>query len=335
MFEVLFLGTAASAPSVHRGLAAHVVMAKEYRFLIDCGEGTQRQLLRSGVGFRRLNRVLITHGHLDHILGLGGLVSTLIRWENMDSLEIYGGRWALDRIYDLIFGIVLRDEQTPYPINLIELKTGVIFDDKDFTVSAFPVTHRGPGCFGFTFQEKPRRPFLNERATELGVPFGPERARLVRGEAITVADGRVITPDDVLGPDLPGARYVHIGDVGRTDNIVNYVRDAHALVIESTYLEAETEMARQFGHMTAAAAAHLAAEANVKALILSHISHRSRERDVLAEARAIFPNTYVARDFDRYTISKDKPVERLSPSREGNGGRGNGADAEGESVGNR
>jgi len=185
-------------------------------------------------------------------------------------------------------------------------------------VSAFPVTHRGPGCFGFTFQEKPRRPFLNEKAAALGVPMGPERAKLVRGEAITLADGRVIQPDDVLGPDLPGARYVHIGDVGRTDNIVQYVRDAHALVIESTYLDAESEMARLFGHMTAAQAARLAVEANVKTLILTHISHRSRERDVLAEARAIFPNTYVARDFDRFVISKEKPVERISPSRDKN-----------------
>ncbi|MBX3083183.1 MAG: ribonuclease Z [Anaerolineae bacterium] len=318
MFEVLFLGTAASAPSVHRGLAAHVIMAKEYRFLLDCGEGTQRQLLRSGIGFRRLNRVLLTHGHLDHILGLGGLLSTLIRWENMESLEIYGGRWALDRVHDLLFGIVLRDEQNNYPIELYELKTGVFFEDKDFTVSAFPVTHRGPGCFGFTFQEKPRRPFLNDKAAALGVPMGPERAKLVRGEPITLTDGRVIHPDDVLGPDLPGARYVHIGDVGRTDNIVQYVRDAHALVIESTYLDAESEMARLFGHMTAAQAARLAVEANVKTLILTHISHRSRERDVLAEARAIFPNTYVARDFDRFVISKEKPVERISPSRDKN-----------------
>ncbi|MBX3063351.1 MAG: ribonuclease Z [Anaerolineae bacterium] len=315
MFEVLFLGTAASAPSVHRGLAAHVIMVKDYRFLLDCGEGTQRQILRSGIGFRRLNRVLITHGHLDHIYGLGGLLSTLVRWENMDALEIYGGRWALERIHDLIFNIVLRDEHVQHPIDLYELKTGVFFEDKDFTISAFPVTHRGPGCFGFIFQENPKRPFLNEKATALGIPMGPERAKLVRGESITLADGRLIRPDDVLGPDLPGTRYVHIGDVGRTDNIVQYVRDAHALVIESTYLASETEMARQFGHMTAAQAAQLAVEANVKTLILTHISHRSRERDVIAEARAIFPNTYVARDFDRFVISKDKPVERISPSR--------------------
>jgi ribonuclease Z len=318
MFELLFLGTSASAPSVHRGLAAHVVMVKEYRFLIDCGEGTQRQILRSGIGFKRLNRILITHGHLDHILGLGGLLSTFIRWESLEELEIYGGKWALDRVHDLIYGIVLRGEEPPLPIHWVDLQPGVFFEDKDFTVSAFPVTHRGPGCFGFIFQEKPRRPFLVDKAEALGVPPGPERAQLVRGTAITLADGRTIQPDEVLGLDLPGARYVHIGDVGRTDNIAQYVQDAHALVIEATYLDAEAELARQFGHMTAAQAARLALEANVKTLILTHISRRSRERDVLAEAQAIFPNTYVARDFDMFSIAKDRPVEKLPPGRSSN-----------------
>jgi ribonuclease Z len=305
------LGTSASAPSVHRGLAANVVMVKEFRFLIDCGEGTQRQILRSGIGFKKLNRILITHGHLDHILGLAGLLSTFMRWESMEEMEIYGGTAALNRIQDLIFGIVLHGEEPPMPIHLVDLKPGTFFEDKDFTVSAFPVTHRGTGCLGFTFQEKPRRPFLVEKAEALGVPPGPERALLVRGEPLTLADGRLINPDDVLGPDLPGARYVHIGDVGRTDNIVEYVRDAHALVIESTYLNDEAEMAMHFGHLTAGQAARLAVQANVQTLILTHLSRRNRERDVLAEAQAIFPNTYVARDFDHFVIAKDKPVQKL------------------------
>jgi ribonuclease Z len=313
MFELLFLGTSASAPSVHRGLAAHVVMVKEYRFLIDCGEGTQRQILRSGIGFKRLNRILVTHGHLDHILGLAGLLSTFMRWESMDELEIYGGKWALDRVQDLIYGIVLRGEQPPMPIHLIDLQPGVFFEDKDFSVSAFPVTHRGPGCFGFVFQEKPRRPFLVDKAEALGIPPGPERAQLVRGSAITLSDGRRIEPDAVLGPDLPGARYVHIGDIGRTDNIIEYVQDAHALVIEATYLNDEAALAHQFGHLTAAQAARLAVDANIKTLILTHISRRSRERDVLAEAQAIFPDTYVARDFDTFVIAKDRPVQKGRP----------------------
>ena len=117
MFEIVFLGTSASAPSVRRGLSAQMVIHDEYRFLIDCGEGTQRQILQSGLGFKRLNRIFITHGHLDHILGLAGLLSTFSRWETIDSLEIYGGGWALERIHDLIYNVVLRGANPP--MNLI------------------------------------------------------------------------------------------------------------------------------------------------------------------------------------------------------------------------
>jgi len=241
----------------------------------------------------------------------------------MEGLEIYGGKWALDRIQALIYGIVMPEEQANIPIHLVDLHPGLFFEDKDFTVSAFPVTHRGPGCFGFIFQEKSRRPFLNEKAEALGVPFGRERASLVAGEPLILPDGRTIQPDDVLGPDLPGARYVHIGDVGRTDNIHEYVQDAHALVMEATYLDADADLAKQFGHMTAGAAARLAAETNVQTLILSHISHRSRERDVLAEAQHYFPNSYVARDFDRFSINKERGTQRLESARAGfNGVKG-------------
>ena len=153
VFEIVFLGTSASAPSVHRGLSSQVVIHDEFRFLIDCGEGTQRQILQSGLGFKRLNRVLITHGHLDHILGLAGLLSTFMRWETIDKLEIMGGQWALDRIYDLIYGIVLRGAKPPMDLQLVQIKPGIILDEDDFTVTAFPVWHRGPDCFGYVFQE--------------------------------------------------------------------------------------------------------------------------------------------------------------------------------------
>src|SRR4030043_617741 len=113
MFEIIFLGTSASAPSVSRNLSASIVLHKHYRFLIDCGEGTQRQLLKSGLGFKRLKRILLTHGHLDHILGLGGLVSTFSRWEAVESLESHGGRWALDRVEDLTLGVGLRGASAP------------------------------------------------------------------------------------------------------------------------------------------------------------------------------------------------------------------------------
>ena len=127
MYEIIFLGTSASAPSAKRGLSAQVVKHDEYRFLIDCGEGTQRQILQSGIGFKNLNHILITHGHLDHILGLAGLLSTFMRWEAIDEMNIYSGRWALDRIHDLLYGVVLRGQQAPITLNLHEVKPGVFF----------------------------------------------------------------------------------------------------------------------------------------------------------------------------------------------------------------
>jgi ribonuclease Z len=306
LFEITFLGTSASAPSVHRGLSAQIVAHNEYRFLIDCGEGTQRQILQSGLGFKRLERILITHGHLDHILGLAGLVSTFLRWETIDQLEIWAGRWALDRIHDLLYGIVLKGARAPFPLQLREIKPGRLLEAESFALSAFPVQHRGTGSFGFAFEEKSHRPFLAERAEALGVPAGPVRRQLVAGETVTLPDGRQVAPDDVLGPAVGGARLVHVGDCGETDSLVEVARDADGLVIESTYLEIEAPLAREYGHLTAAQAARLARDAGVKQLYLTHLSRRNRERDVLDEAQRIFPNTVVARDFDQYKVMKDK-----------------------------
>lgn len=304
MFEILFLGTSASAPSAKRGLSAQIVKHDEYRFLIDCGEGTQRQILQSGIGFKQLSRILLTHGHLDHILGLGGLVSTFMRWEAIEELEIFGGRTTLERVRVLIHDVVLRGQKPPMSLHFREIGPGAVFEAENFSVTAFPVTHRGPDCLGYLFEEKARRPFLNERAIELGVPFGPERRLLVEGNSITLADGRVISPDDVLGPLQRGTKLIVVGDTGRTDNLLEVAREADALVIESTYLDEEAEMARQFSHLTARGAAELAKQAGVKQLILTHISRRYREKDVLAQAQSVFPNTVVARDFDTFMIKR-------------------------------
>ena len=309
MFELVFLGTSASAPSVHRGLSAQVVMHDEHRFLVDCGEGTQRQILKSGIGFKRLNRILITHGHLDHILGLAGLLSTFTRWEAIDELEIIGGSWALQRIHDLLFGVVLRGPRPPMKIHLRQVEPGILFRDDDFTVSAFPVFHRGPDCYGYLFEELPRRPFLAEQAESLDIPPGPWRRDLVAGRDVTLPNGRQINPDQVLGPVRPGTRLVHVGDVGRTDELTDVCRGADTLVIEATYLKEEADMARDFAHLTAQQAANLALQVGAKQLILTHISRRYRERDVLSEAQAIFPQTRVARDFDQFQVRRGECVK--------------------------
>jgi ribonuclease Z len=314
MFDVLFLGTSASAPSVDRGLASSLVIYRDQRFLIDCGEGTQRQLLRSGIGFRKLDKILLTHGHLDHILGLGGLVSTFSRWESLSSLNIYGGQWALQRVEDLM-KVVLRGGEAEMDIMFVPILPGVIWEDDTMSISAFPVSHRGPGCFGYLLQEKGRRPFLEDKANSLGVPRGPERKFLVQGQPITLADGAVIRPEQVLGDYVPGTKLVHVGDAGRTEDLVDVCRDADALVIEATYTSDEAEMAARFGHLTAAQSAELAARAGVKNLFLVHLSRRYAERDVLREARPIFANTIVPNDLDYYRIVRGT-VERVDDHRE-------------------
>jgi ribonuclease Z len=312
LFEIVFLGTSASAPSIHRGLSSQVVLHDEHRFLIDCGEGTQRQILKSGLGFKRLNKVLITHGHLDHILGLGGLLSTFTRWEAIEELDIYGGQWALERIRDLLFGVVLRGARPPMAINLRPVQPGIVFQGEDFEVSAFPVWHRGADSFGYLFQERERRPFLPELAEALQIPPGPWRRDLVNGQLVTLPDGRTIQPDQVLGPARPGTRLVHVGDTGRTDDLLQVCQGADALIIEATYLEEEAEMARDFAHLTARQAAELAIRAGVQQLILTHISRRYREREVIAEAQAVFPGTFVARDFDVYQVKRGAATVRTT-----------------------
>jgi len=309
LFELLFLGTSASAPSVHRGLSSQIIKHDEFRFMVDCGEGTQRQLLRSGIGFKRLNRILITHGHLDHILGLAGLLSTFARWETIDEIEIYGGSWALERIHDLLFKVVLRGVRPPMSIQLVEVQPGLLFEDNGFAVSAFPVDHRGPDCFGYLFEEKPRRPFLPEKAEALDIPPGPWRRDLVTGERVSLPDGREIRPEQVLGPERPGTRLVHVGDTGNTQNLLEFCQGVDALVIEATYLHEEVQMAQDFAHLTARQAAELAVQAEIKHLLLTHISRRYRERDVLAEAQSVFPQSVVARDFDTYQIKRGECVK--------------------------
>ena len=273
--------------------------------MVDCGEGTQRQILQSGKGFKRLTRALITHGHLDHILGLGGLLSTFLRWEAIEEFEVYGSKGALERIRTLLYEVVLRGKKTPMPLHLVEIQPGVIFEAEDFTVTAFSVYHGRADSLGYVFEEKPRRPFLAEKADALGVPFGPERKALVNGEAVMLPNGKRITPDEVLGDWEKGSKLVLVGDTGRIDNLIDVCKGADAVVIESTYLDEEADMAEQFSHLTAKMGAELAQKAGVKKLILTHISRRYRAKEVLVEAQTVFQNTVVARDFDTFVIKKE------------------------------
>ncbi|MBA3530849.1 MAG: MBL fold metallo-hydrolase [Ardenticatenales bacterium] len=305
MLELIFLGTSASAPSVARNVTSTMVLYRDHRFLIDAGEGTQRQLLKSGLGFRRLEHVLITHSHLDHILGLAGLVSTFSRWDiEQQNMQIFGSRQTLQRVRDLLLGVVLRGQRGNLWLQFEELSPGPFFQEGRLQVSAFPVEHRGSDSFGFLFEETARRPFLNEQAEALGVPFGPIRARLVAGESITLADGRVVSPDEALGPPEGGTRMAYVGDVDNARALLDTVRDVDALVIEATYADEDAAMVNSHGHITARMAAELAREANVGALYLNHISRRYHGAELEAQARSVFPNTTVVRDLDHIVIKR-------------------------------
>jgi ribonuclease Z len=302
LFEVVFLGTAAGVPAIDRGLPALVVLHRERRFLVDCGEGTQRQLLKSGLGFRRLDRVLLTHGHLDHLLGIGGLVGTMALLEASACVTVYGGAPALQAVRSLLTEVVWPNGKPPLAVRTVAVEPGLIIDDDHLQVRAFPVRHRGPGSFGFAFEEKPRRRMLPDKLAALAVPSGPERRRLFEGEPVILRDGRRIAPNDVLTPPAPGTRMTVVGDAASADELLEEVRGVDALVIEATFLEGDADKAAARGHLTAAQAATLAAAADVAALYLTHLSSRYRQAEIEAEARAIFPHTTVARDFDRITV---------------------------------
>lgn len=309
MFEIQFLGTSASAPTAHRSLSSAVVMFDAERFLIDCGEGTQRQILRSGIGFRRLDKVLLTHRHLDHILGLGGLASTFGRWEAMEALQIWGSPDTLRRVRDLMKVVFHPGWEPDARIRLVPMEPGLVFENAQVTVEAFAVEHRRTPCFGFLFAERARRRFHPERADALGVPFGPQRAELVRGHAITLDSGRIVQPADVLGEPVAGAKLCFVSDVGRTGPLHDIVQGADLLVIEGTYLDRDKQLAKDFGHITVAAAAKLARKAAVKQLVLHHIGRRYGVREILAEAHRYFAGAIVVGDLDRVRVRDQAPLE--------------------------
>ena len=301
MFDLTFLGTSASVPSAERNHPGLLVEAGSKRILVDCGEGTQRQLLSSGAGFRRLDRLLLTHAHFDHVLGIPGLLSTLRLQQSADGMTIHGGPRTLDIVTRMLAGF-WGEGRAPVSLEFVPLQDGRVVDFAEFTVDCFPVRHRDTDSFGFVFESQVRRHLLPDRLSALGVPDGSVRKVLAEGKAVTLGDGRTIDPDDVMGPPAKAKKLVIVGDTETTDGLSEHAGDADLLVIEATFLDLDSSMARDYGHLTAAKAAALAAESGVKQLVLTHISGRYPEQDILAEAAKIFPNSRVAADFDRVAI---------------------------------
>ena len=301
MFALTFLGTSASVPSAERNHPGLLVEASSHRILVDCGEGTQRQFLRSGAGFRRLDRILLTHGHFDHVLGIPGLFSTLRLRQSAEVMTIHASPGTLDVVVRMLAGL-WGEGRAPIPLELVPLTMGQILDAGEFTIDCFPVRHRDTDSFGFSFTSRARRHLRPDRLASLGVPDGPVRKELAEGRPVTLADGRTIGADDVLGPPDGRRKLVVVGDTETTEGLAEHVRDADLLVIEATFLERDEAIARGYGHLTAREAAALAAESGVKQLVLTHISGRYPDEDILAEATKTFPNSRIAADFDHIVI---------------------------------
>lgn len=293
--DLVFLGTAGSMPTADRSPTALLVRRGGERLLFDCAEGTQRQLLRSTLGLIDLREVFLTHYHADHYLGLPGMLKTFALRGREAPITIYGPPGLGDLFASLrrIFG------KLTYPYELVELRPGDDLVGRDgYRLSTFAVEH-GVSSVGYRLaeDERPGR-FDVATADSLGVPFGPERGALQRGESVTLADGRVVTSDQVLGEPRPGRTLVIAGDTAPCLAVLEAARGADLLVHEATFLEDERERAQETNHSTALAAAELARSADVRMLALTHLSSRYFGPDAAREARTVFPETVVPRDFD-------------------------------------
>ena len=292
--DVLFLGTSGSMPTARRAPAALLVRRGGERMLFDCAEGTQRQLLRSGVGLIELREIFLTHFHADHFLGLPGMLKTFSLRGREVPLDLYGppGLKNLFTVLKRIFG------KLTYPVNLNELRTGDVLERGDYNLVTFPVAH-GVSSIGYALLEHPRPGrFDVEGADALGVPPGPERGALQRGDSVTLPDGRTITPDAVLGPARAGRKLVITGDTMPAGSVLEISHAADLLVHEATFGVDEADRARETMHSTAREAAELAREAEVTMLALTHLSNRYFGSELAREARAVFAETVVPKDFD-------------------------------------
>ena len=294
--DVLFVGTAGSAPTVRRGLPATLLRRGGERLLFDCGEGTQRQLIRS-VGLVAIDDVFITHFHADHVLGLPGMLKTYGLQGRQRPLTVHGPR-GLERLFEALRPLVGR---TPYEVCVSEVEPGDELPRDGYALAAFAVEH-GVRALGWALVEEERPGVFDPgRAEALGVPFGPDFGLLQRGQPVKVAGGEV-HPDQVMGDARDGRKVVFTGDTAVCEMTAAVAHEADLLVHEATFLEEEAERARATGHSTADGAARLAARAGVKMLALTHVSSRHTAGAIRDEARATFDATIVPRDFDRVLV---------------------------------
>jgi len=301
--SVFFAGTAGSVPSARRGLPAVLLRRGGDAVLFDCGEGTQRQLVRS-VGLADVSHVFLTHFHADHWLGLPGMLKSFDLRDRERPLTVLGppGTTRLLEAARFVYG------RLKYPFEIRELDPAETVRFGDWYVAPFPVEHRGPVSFGYAVVEDTRRGrFDSDLATSLGVSFGPDFGRLARGE--TVAG---IAPEQVMGPDRPGRKVVLSGDTVPCETVRVAAHQADVLIHEATFASEEVARATQTRHSTARQAAEIAARAEVRMLALTHLSSRYAGGEIRDEARTVFEPTVVPRDFDTIEVPyPEKGVPRL------------------------
>ena len=308
--DVLFVGTAGSAPSARRGLPATLVRRGGDRLLFDCGEGTQRQLVRS-TGLVELEEIFITHFHADHVLGLPGMLKTFALRQRERPLTVFGPA-GLKALFATLRPIVGR---VGFPLDLVELEPNEELERDGYRIAAYATDH-GVAALGYALVEDPRPGVFDpELAERLGVRPGPDFGRLQEGETING-----VRPEQVMGEQRRGRRVVLAGDTAACEMTRLVAFEADLLVHEATFLHDEADRAAETRHSTAQQAAELAAAADVNMLALTHISPRYGGKEVRDEARAVFENTVVPRDFDRIEIpfpERGEPVlVRASDERE-------------------
>jgi ribonuclease Z len=294
MLAVTFLGTGAACPTVDRNVASLAVQREGETLLFDCGEGTQRQMMRYGVGFS-FREIFFTHFHSDHFLGVIGLFRTMGLMDRKDGVVLYGPQGS-QRILTGALNVGI--ERTKFPFEIIELKPGDRLGRGDYELAVFETEHRAD-TVGYALVEHDRLGrFDPDRARELGIPEGPLWGRIHKGQPVTLPDGRTIAPEVLVGPPRPGRTLVYTGDTRPHPAVIAAAKRADLLIHEATFGEDERDRAVETGHSTAREAAQVAGEAGVRRLVLTHISPRyTRDApELLAEARALFPETVIARD---------------------------------------
>ncbi|MCZ2856123.1 MAG: ribonuclease Z [Candidatus Bathyarchaeota archaeon] len=299
--SVIFLGTAGSVPTPKRSLPAIVIHRKNELLIFDCGEGIQRQMIQSGVGFHRKTKVFISHLHGDHILGLPGLLQTMSLLDRERKLEIYGPP-GIETFVNAIQQTV--QFNLTFPLTICEVENAkTVCKEKEYEAHAVWADHVVPSL-AYALIEKPRPGRFNlEKAKALGVPEGPLWSTLQHGSAVKLPNGRVVKSEEIIGPSRPGRKIVYSGDTRPANSIAGLAKNADLLIHDGTFDDELKDKAYEDGHSTASQAAEIANKAKAKWLILTHVSARYKNSDVLVEqARKIFAKSDIAEDFAKIDI---------------------------------